>query len=108
MATIATDDTLAPELVGVPSPFFILATVTFIARMIIRFRRKKIGLDDAFLAAALVFHYAPWRARLPRRSAVLRDRLLYRLHLRHRQPCHGPARAVRVRGWHVHPRSLQL
>jgi hypothetical protein len=57
MATIATitrDDTLVPELVGVPTPFFILATVTFIARMIIRFRRKKVGLDDAFLAAAMV------------------------------------------------------
>jgi hypothetical protein len=54
VATVTPDDTLAPELVGVPTPFFILATVTFVARIIIRFRRNKAGYDDLFLAAGMV------------------------------------------------------
>jgi hypothetical protein len=57
MTTIATttpDDSLATELVGVPTPFFIVAIVVFVARIVVRFRRKKAGLDDVLLAAGTV------------------------------------------------------
>jgi hypothetical protein len=54
ITAIIPDNSLVPELVGVPTPFFILATVAFVARIVVRFQRKKVGFDDVALAAGMV------------------------------------------------------
>jgi hypothetical protein len=51
---VTPDVSLAPKLIGVPTPFFILAIVAFVTRIVIRIRRKRIGIDDVSLAAGMV------------------------------------------------------
>ena len=51
---VTPDVSLAPKLISVPTPFFILAIVAFVTRIVIRIRRKRIGIDDVSLAAGMV------------------------------------------------------
>ena len=52
--TGAADASLVPKALGVPTPFFALTLLAFVTRIVIRIRRKRIGFDDASLAAGMV------------------------------------------------------
>jgi hypothetical protein len=45
---------LAPTLIGATTPVFALTLIAFITRIIVRFRKKKLGIDDGFLMASVV------------------------------------------------------
>jgi hypothetical protein len=47
-------ESLAPQLIGLPTPFFVIALIAFGTRITVRTRNNRLGIDDLFLAASVV------------------------------------------------------